>query len=370
MKATTALRKIIHERGPLDFADYMNLCLYHPQHGYYAQEPRQVGREGDFFTSVSCGPLFGILIAEHIAAWWCESSISGPWRILEPGANNAALALDILTYLRRHHPDAFLDLEYVTIDPLPAPRQFQKQALDGFGPQVQCLANTIPLTPCPTFVIANEVLDAFPCHMIERGEDGWLEVWVECTGQEMELREILRPNNLPLPPLLSTETYPLGYRTEVREAPQAFLDSLRRCMIHGRMLFFDYGFAQPEYYDPQRKSGTLRVYRNHRASEDALENPGLCDLTAHVDFTAVMESAHRIGMQALRFEPQEFFLSRLMKRLLQQGNWDDSWQRNLQTLIHPAHLGGKFHALELSIAEQQIDDALALQRLAFPTTAH
>lgn len=370
MKATTALRKIIHDLGPLDFAEYMNLCLYHPEYGYYAQEPRQVGREGDFFTSVSCGPLFGMLLAEHIAAWWRDSSISGPWRILEPGPNNAALAIDILTHLQRHHPIAAAQMEYITVDPLPVPRQFQEQALAGFGSQVRCLADTSSLTPNPTFVIANEVLDAFPCHLIERGEDGWQEVWVECTDEEQELREILHPNSLPLPPLLTTDAYVHGYRTEIRDAPHAFLDSLLRCMTHGRLLFFDYGFARPEYYDPQRNRGTLRVYRNHQASEDALEAPGLCDLTAHVDFTAVMETARRIGMQALRFEPQEFFLSRLMQCLLQQGNWDASWQRNLQTLIHPAHLGGKFHALELSFAEQQIDDALALQRLALFTTAH
>jgi SAM-dependent MidA family methyltransferase len=135
-------------------------------------------------------------------------------------------------------------------------------------------------------------------------------------------------------------------------------------MTRGRLLFFDYGFARPEYYDPQRNRGTLRVYRNHRASEDALEHPGLCDLTAHVDFTAVMESAELAGMKAVSFEPQEFFLSRLMRNLLQQGKWDDSWQRNLQTLVHPAHLGGKFHALELSYAENQSHDEHAMRRLA------
>lgn len=364
MKATTALRKIIHERGPLDFADYMNLCLYHPQHGYYAQEPRQVGREGDFFTSVSCGPLFGILIAEHIAAWWREATISGPWRILEPGPNNGALALDILTHLRRHHADVFLDLEYVTLDPLPLPRQFQERALAGFAEQVRCLADTSSLAPCPTFIVANEVLDAFPCHLIERGSTGWQEVWVESTSEENLLREVQRDCSLTLPPLLSGAEYTAGYRTEIREAPHEFIESLRHCMTHGRMLFFDYGFAQPEYYDPQRKTGTLRVYRNHQASEATLESPGLCDLTAHVDFTAVMETADFVGLKALRFEPQEFFLSRLMQRLLAHGNWDDSWQRNLQTLVHPAHLGGKFHAFELSFAEHQTHDDLAMQRLA------
>ncbi len=365
MKATTALRKILHERCPLNFAEYMNLCLYHPEYGYYAQTPHQVGREGDFFTSVSCGPLFGILIAERIARWWREADFSGTWRILEPGPNNAALAIDIIKHLRSHYADAYLSMEYVTIDPLPLPRQFQELALAEYAEHVRCLADTSSLKPCPTFVVANEVLDAFPCRLIEREGDGWKEIKIESREEGCQLSEARYPCETPLPAILCSDEYADGYRTEIREAPHAFIDSLCRCMTRGRILFFDYGFAQPEYYDPQRKDGTLRVYRNHRASEDALQDPGLCDLTAHVDFTLVMETASHAGLKAVSFEPQEFFLSRLLRDLLQQGKWDHAWQTNLQTLVHPSHLGGKFHAFELSYAEHDQHDATAATRLAF-----
>lgn len=342
----------------------MELCLYHHEFGYYAQEPKQVGRAGDFFTSVSCGPLFGILIAEKITSWWRESSITGPWRILEPGPNNGDLARDILRHVRQYHPSAAAHLTYVTIDPLDAPRAYQQQTLASFGAQVQCLANAEALPPLPTFVVANEVLDAFPCRIIERHDDEWRELWIDSPDPEAQLSEALRSFRGAIPEILRDGNYPIGYRTELRDPPTAFFASLQRCMTQGRLLFFDYGFAEPEFYDLHRTQGTLRVYRNHQASETPLLDPGMCDLTAHVDFTAVFDCMHDLGMRVRSFDPQEFFLCRLMMPMVQQGHWQQAWQHNLQTLTHPTHLGGKFHALELSYNEEATDDPLALKRLA------
>jgi SAM-dependent MidA family methyltransferase len=341
----------------------MDLCLYHPQYGYYAREPMQVGRSGDFFTSVSCGPLFGKLIACHIAAWWRESGVSGSWRIIEPGANNGDLARDVLTHLRENEPAAFARLSYVTIDPMPVPRQFQERALVEFATHVSCLSDATALEPLPTFVIANEVLDAFPCRVIEWQQGAWQEVCVESAAMEEPLREVKRPYLGALPECLRDGNFSEGYRTEMRDSSAAFFAELRRGMSVGRMLFFDYGFAEAEYYDAQRSRGTLRVFRTHQASEDAYGHPGGCDITAHVNFTAVWHDARSLGMALRRFEPQEFFLSRLAMPLLQQGQWQDGWQNNFQTLVHPAHLGGKFHVLELSVGDDLGDDATALRRL-------
>ena len=341
----------------------MELCLYHPVHGYYAREPQQVGRAGDFFTSVSSGPLFGMLIAEKIASWWREEKIKGPWRILEPGPNNGDLARDILTHLKTHHANVAVELSYVTIDPLPIPRSYQENALASFGAQVQCLADTTSLAPLPTFVIANEILDAFPCRIIERKEDGWHELHITSPEPTASLVETFHPYSGAMPEILHHQEYPIGYKTELRDNPVLFFKNLQDSMTQGRLLFFDYGFAEAEYYEPQRTRGTLRVYRNHVASENPYADLGSSDLTAHVDFTAILKCAQSLGMHVKRFEPQEFFLTRLMMPMVQRGIWQDSWQHNFQTLTHPAHLGGKFHAFELSWNEQEHDEALALQRL-------
>jgi len=342
----------------------MELSLYHPEYGYYAQSPTQVGKSGDFFTSVSCGPLFGILIAEAILRWRQETKTQGVWRVIEVGPNNAALAKDILTHLRDHTPDAYQDLQFVTIDPMPLPRKYQERALEEFSPHVQCLADAHSLTPLPTFVVANEVFDAFPCHCIERRDGAWQELWLESPSPALALQEQFRPALAGYPTFLDQSDFPEGYRTEYRDDVKPFLRPLRDCMTHGRMLFFDYGFAEPEYYDLQRKNGTLRAFRKHQASEDFFAEPGANDLTAHVDFTAITRSAMQLELTLERFEPQEFFLSRLAQSLLAKKLWRDEWQANFQTLIHPAHLGGKFHAYELSVGASMPHDTTALRRLA------
>ena len=347
----------------------MDLCLYHPQHGYYAQAPTQVGKRGDFFTSVSCGPLFGRLIAEKIAGWWRDASISGPWRIIEPGANNAALAADILQHLRDHHADAYAELTYVTVDPLPVPRQYQELKLSEFSGHAQCLADVDSLPPLPGFVLANEVLDAFSFHWLEFDGSEWRELWVESAADGGDLSEHQVPLTHDLPETLKNGVYPAGYRTELRDDITPFLLGLKKSMTQGRMLFFDYGFAEPEYYDPQRKRGTLRVYRQHQASENALVDPGLADITAHVDFTAVMRAAHGLGLHLVAFEPQEFMLSRLVPPLLERKLWQQQWQNNFHSLVHPSQLGGKFHAIELSWNEGLDHNPTGLTRLAWKDPA-
>lgn len=341
----------------------MKLSLYHDAYGYYAKPPQQVGKSGDFFTSVSCGPVFGILLAEKIAHWWRKKTITGPWRILEPGANNAALALDILRHLQNNHPDTYRELQYITLDPLPVPRSYQQRALSAFATHAQSLDSPHSLPPMPTFVIANEVLDAFPCRLIEFRENGWHEIWIESTDSGDRLKETLRPLTSRLPTTLTQSIYPEGYRTEIRAEPDGFLRDMQKTMTHGRMLFLDYGFAEPEYYDPQRTRGTLRTYQHHQASEDPLSCPGEIDITAHVDFSSVARCARTRGMKIAGFMPQEFMLSRLMPELLARDLWRTAWQQNFQTLVHPAHLGGKFHALELSWNEEEEDDPTSVRRL-------
>jgi SAM-dependent MidA family methyltransferase len=361
--ATFGLRKIIHELSPLSFDKYMDLCLYHPEFGYYAQEPTQVGKDGDFFTSVSCGPLFGQIIADVIARWWKNSQISGPWRIIEIGPNNAALAIDVLESLALDHPDAWHELEFCTIDPLPLPRAFQEKKLASYGPKVRCLENVASLDELPTFVYANEVLDAFPCRLIEKTAEGWKEVSIHSMSEVAPLEEQLTTSPASIPSILQHGDYPLGYRTEIRDSSLSFWQNLRSCISYGEMLWFDYGFAEPEYYAAERTRGTLRVYQQHQASENPLDHLGQCDITAHVNFTAVAREAIAAGCTLKGFEPQEFFLTKNAADRLTRGDLDAKTLRNFQTLTHPAQLGGKFHALHFSIGDSAEHNSTAMRRL-------
>ena len=364
--ATPGLRKIIAASAPLRFSEYIGLALYHEDLGYYAQTPGRVGRAGDYFTSVSCGPVFGMILAEAIADWWRSASIAGPWRIIEPGPDTGALASDVIEALLSGHPDVAAQMEYITIDPLPRPRTFQQQTLARFGNLVRCLADTSSLIPLPSFVIANEVIDALPCRLVEYRGGAWWEIHVVATEDGNELQETLAPLSVQeIPATLANHgSYPEGYRTELRDNQKDFLGSLTRVITRGRLLFFDYGFAAPEYYHRDRIKGTLRVYQNHSASETPLDNPGEADITAHVDFTALALSARELDCAVMRFESQEFFLTRQARPCLENWASQPGMLRNFQTLIHPGHLGGRFHALELSVGENHEDCTTALRRLA------
>ncbi len=327
----------------------MAAALYDPSRGYYARGTRQVGREGDFYTSVSAGPLFGVLLARRFLQEWTTLGNPGKWRILECGAHDGTLAHDILGEIARQNSAAFAALEYAIPEPLPSLRDAQRRTLADFPGTFVSIANPAELTALPGIVFGNELLDALPFHLIERRDGRWLERRVALAANDSlawTLAEITDPalqSKLP-------GNLPEGYLAEVRTNFPAFLEPLVRTLTTGLLLWADYGFARPELYDPARRDGTLRTFSRHRASADPLDRPGEIDITAHVDFTAAAEAAIALGCVPTGFRGQGPWLTEIARDwlLAQEGNPDPALIRNFQTLTHPAHLGGNFHILELS----------------------
>lgn len=317
-------------------------ALYDPADGYYARPSGQVGRGGDFYTSVSTGSLFGRLLARHIAAWHREAGSPDRWRIVECGANDGALAADILAAL-----GSSPGLEYAIVEPLPLLAAAQRERL----PAARILATPDELAadPLPSFVLGNEVIDALPFHVIESDGRGWQLQGVTLSPDGRftwtDLGEA--PHGL----ADGIPTRPAGYRTEVRDNIPVFLAPLAAAMTGGRMLWLDYGYERDGYYHESRTTGTLRTFSRHRAAEDPLESPGEIDITAHVDFSALSGALVRAGGTILRFEPQGRFLTGVARPWLLEleGRTDEATRKDLrafQTLTHPGHLGAKFHAIE------------------------
>ncbi len=357
------LAKLANEGELIRFDHFMNLALYHPEWGYYSAEPTQIGRSGDFFTSVSTGGMFGKLIAHHIAQWHAKNAIVGSWRILEPGPNNGQLARDIVQTLKNDFPTIIESLQYITIDPLPVPLAWQRHNLAELAPTVQCLESLKNLIPLPSFLIANEILDALPCRLFERKNSIWHEIYVKYDNTV--LREELIPLNAEnTPPILIHSDLPADYRTEYRDNWHRLLDPLLHCISFGSLLWIDYGFAAPEYYHPARTKGTLRTYDKHQAGDNPLEKVGECDITAHVDFTSFAAYAAQKNCSIQNFEPQEFFLTRVASTLPIEPSMTPAEIRQLQTLIHPAQMGARFHVLELNYPHANNHNARALTRLA------
>lgn len=377
---STLLRDRIAREGPLPFPEFMATALYEPALGYYARETRQVGRGGDFFTSVSVGPLFGQLLARRFFAWWQEAGQPDRWRLIECGAHDGTLAGDILTALQSLSTTAFAALEYRIIEPLPLLAEAQTANLAVFGKTVGILPSPATLThdPIPGIVFGNELLDALPFHLVEWHEGAWAELHVENASPEhgssfSNFKFQISNSSVPLSPELSTALdrlpIPTGsYRTEVRTNFISFLAPLLAALTHGRMIWPDYGFARPEYYLPERNTGTLRTFQRHRAGDDPLDSPGERDITAHVDFTAVAEVAISLGATPAEFSAQGSWLTRLAEPWLRKNEaaLTPAQIRQFQTLVHPGHLGAKFHLLELAWNEAVDSDqvAQAMRRLA------
>jgi SAM-dependent MidA family methyltransferase len=350
----------------------MAVALYEPRLGYYARGTRQVGRGGDFFTSVSVGPLFGELLARRFLREWRESGNPANWRIIECGAHDGTLAGDVLAALRKLDVRAFAALEYVIPEPLPLLQAAQRETLREFEGSVRFLPDPADLAtnPLPGVAFGNELLDALPFHIVEWHGGRWQECAVTLGPDEAftwETREIHDPL---LQSALATlgGFFPDGYRTEVRTCIESFLGPLVRSLDSGLMLWVDYGFARPEYYHPGRTSGTIRTFSKHRAGENPLASPGEADITAHVDFTAVAETAIALGGRPTSFRNQGAWLSATAREWLleQEGNPQPHVLRQFQTLIHPAQLGGSFHMLELSWRESAVgEDSSTLSHRLF-----
>jgi SAM-dependent MidA family methyltransferase len=347
---------MIAASGPLPFPVFMETALYHPQGGYYARGPGQVGREGDFFTSVSVGPLFGKLLARRFLNFWDEVGKPAHWRVIECGAHDGTLAADIIGSLQSMNPQAFCGLEYAICEPLPGLRAAQHAQLRDHAAKVRIVANPAELatSPLPGLAFGNEVLDALPFHVVEWQAGRWLVLAV-ATGPDdsfaWEPLEIQNPALLAaLEPLGSG--FPDGYRSEVRTALAGFLAPLAHAFPPGQglMIWIDYGYSRPDYYHPNRSTGTLRTWCHHHPAENPLDSPGQIDISAHVDFTAVASAAIRLGGLPLAFEPQGSWLTRHGRDWLlsMEGRPDPKSLRQFQTLTHPGQLGGSFHVLELT----------------------
>jgi SAM-dependent MidA family methyltransferase len=370
----TSLAALLRERiraggGSISFADFMDVALYAPGHGYYASERAQIGRAGDFFTSVSVGPIFGELFAEQIVEVWETMGRPVGFMVAEAGANDGRLAHDILTWIRRERPDCAAVLTYWIDEPLAILQARQAARLGAFGDQVQWGR---PEKIMGVF-LANELLDALPFLRVRWTGTQWVEMvvgasevgweWRERKIDDREIRAFLAALPGPLVP---------GYTTEVAPAVSHYVADVTARLAHGVAFWIDYGFARTDYYLPERTNGTLRCYRAHRASDDPLAEPGEADITAHVDFSRVAEAARRAGGDVVGWVDQGRCLTGMAHRRLLASEssgppLDAAWKRQFQTLTHPGQMGRSFHVMIVA-REMPKTFALAGLRFASPTT--
>ena len=335
--------EIRHSAGWISFARYMELVLYAPGLGYYSGGAAKLGKDGDFTTAPEITSLFGATLA-HVAA---QLIMQTEPQILEFGAGSGKLAFDILTEMAEL---GVLVERYAILELSGELRARQKQALRDF-PQVTWL-DEMPHA-FSGLVIGNEVLDAMPVHLVINTAQGWMDRGVALSDQKFEFSDQPCEAAL-LAQIPEADTLPHGYLTEVHPIATAFMTSLAQMLNAGQggaALLFDYGFPAHEYYLAQRSQGTLMCHYRHHAHPDPFYLPGLQDLTAHVDFTAMARAALEGGLDLLGYTSQAAFLldSGIGDLLLRTPPSDARRylpQANaLQKLLSPAEMGELFKVL-------------------------
>lgn len=319
---TNPLQQLIVERiqrdGPLPFAEYMRMALYEPGYGYYVTGAAKMGWEGDYFTSTDVSTLFANCMGRQLYSMWEKLKRPHKFLIVEEGAGRGHLAEGVQAWARREAPAFLAVLDYrvedirsgqdatVGVEEGPSytlrvtEANFKKNAREALSPSV---------------ILSNELIDAFPIHIVEVREGQLYEVYVD--EQDGRLYEVLSEPSMPEVAAyldmykVPWQTFGDGWRAEINLDALRWMGRTAQLVRKGFILTIDYGDKARDLYTRYRRSGTLSCYFQHQVSERPLARPGAQDITAHVNFTALMHEARRQGLRVSKFTTQREWLESL-----------------------------------------------------------
>jgi len=309
----TAIRDKIAINGPIPFSEYMEMALYEPGLGYYSAGLQKFGEGGDFVTAPQLGNIFARCMAgqiEQIAATVCQDK-PGQYEIIEAGAGTGVLAADLLTALQDNHPPG----RYRILERSAHLRHVQKETLSRSVPQWMdriSWLNEPPEEDWQGVFLANEVLDALTVERFCVDTDGIAQLQVIDGPGGFRWHKGPCPKSMQekVDAILSgLEQYPAtGYCSELNTVLPAWLDTVTASLVKGMALFIDYGYTRRDYYRTQRRYGTLICHYQHRAHDNPFKWPGLTDISASVDFTALAHAADDCGLEVAGYTTQAMFL--------------------------------------------------------------
>lgn len=342
-----SIRAQIQDNRGIAFSRYMELALYQPGLGYYGGGSSIFSSGGDFVTAPELTPLFAQALARQVGDILQTLPAA---EVLEAGAGSGILAVGLLQALEKSErlPDRYRILE------LSAPlRARQQQAIERTIPHLADRVEWLEQLPAESFsglILGNELLDAMPVDLFQM-EQGvakeLLVTWDE--GFALQLGEAL-PRELQqrLEPLQLAD----GYRSECNRRAEAWIATIGQFLKQGAILLIDYGFPRTEYYHPERSSGTLMCHYRQHAHADPFFLPGLQDITAHIEFTAMAEAAVGAGMSVAGFIPQaEFLINCGITEWVEEGSKVETQltiANQLKKLLMPGEMGEMFKVIAFS----------------------
>jgi len=298
------IRQEIRTEGPMPFSRYMEMALYQPGLGYYSAGLHKLGEKGDFITSPELGSLFAGCVARQIEQ---VAAQLGKYDILEIGAGSGRLAADILQLI----DEPLQPRRYLILERSADLRKVQREHLATNAPQ--CLDRVEWLDRPPEeewqgVILANEVIDALAVERFRATKSGVEQICVVAACDTFGWSSRPAPSRLASAFSNLGVELQSGYQSELNLQLPGWLSAVTRSMRRGLALFIDYGYPRSEYYLDERTDGTLICHYRHRAHDDVFFWPGLQDITAFVDFTALAEAANLNGLQVEGYTSQVMFL--------------------------------------------------------------
>lgn len=359
------IRSSLQRHKSMSFAQFMHKALYTPELGYYSNHLPKIGQSGDFITAPEISPIFSRCIARQASQVLAQ--LEDP-NMIEFGAGRGVMAGDILLELERNQQAL---TRYYIVEVSADLKQRQKEHLEKtlsaeWFDKVVWLEQ-LPSKPISAVIVANEVLDAMPFERLRIEPDRALQAYVcwneDTQSFDWDYRPITERKMQKFANQLIEhigKVSDLGYETEINLNIGPWLQSLSNILSQGLVLLVDYGYHREEFYQPARVMGTLRCHYQHRAHQNPFFYPGLQDITAHIDFTAVAESGFDAGFKIAGYTTQANFLmgSGLMEMSV-DANADIGEQiktaQQIKTLTMPDEMGENFKVIALS---KQLDNGL------------
>jgi len=305
----------IKSEGPITFKNFMEMALYEPELGYYSSEKTRIGRSGDFYTSSHLHPTFGMMIGKQIEEMWEIMNKPSVFQIVEMGSGAGYLCKDILEYYKGLgiggqglEREIIKNLQYIIVELNPAMREQQKKLLSDYSDKIRWASSVRELNDIKGCFLSNELLDAFPVHIIEMNDE-IKEIFISADNEKLienkgapgasEIADYLKEFSI---------EFEKGHRTEINLEIKKWLGEINRILTEGFILTIDYGYSSKDYYSEDRDRGTLLCYHEHRVTENPYQNIGEQDITAHVNFSSVKKWGDEIGIKTIGFCRQGTFL--------------------------------------------------------------
>jgi SAM-dependent MidA family methyltransferase len=372
VELAAALRAQIQQAGgALSFELFMETVLYHPRWGYYSANARRAGRKGDFFTSVSVGPLFGAVLARQFFQMWEIMGTPSPFLLIEQGAMDGQLLTDVFEEMKRSFPEFYQAARGRIIEPFSTCREAQQKTVEASGlkNKIEWAPSAVAAQPVEGIYFSNELVDSFPVRLVVFRGGQWLEkcvrwggdsfAWVEQPITDQTLNGAIETRKIP-----QME----GYTTEINLRSSEWIEQTAQVLKRGFVLTIDYGCERQEYYHPSRAQGTLQCYRAHKKNDNPLDSVGCQDITCHVDFTGLIEAGQTAGLDFLGLVDQNRFCvgvaseafenNQTLNAVFGPGASQAAWQ----TLTNPAMMGARFQCL---IQSKGVNNPVTLQGLRY-----